>query len=85
MREVPAVALAILASISPFMERAVLFMNQIMLATKKAATSMTQPSRMSELKFSRATMIAATTLAATAESRPQMTVFLRSCRPILPR
>ncbi len=70
---------AILASISPFSERAVLFMNQIMLAVKKAAASMTQPSTMSELSWRRATRTAARTLATRAEPSAQRTVRFSSC------
>jgi hypothetical protein len=60
-------------------------MNQIMLAVKKAATSITQPSTMSELSWKRETRMAARTEAAMAEPSAARTVFLRSWRPILAR
>ena len=60
------------------MVRAVLCMNQIMLMTKKAAASMTQPSKMSELNWVWARTMAPTTLAAMAEPRAQKTVRLSS-------
>ncbi len=76
---------ATLFSISPLRDRAVLFMNQIMLMTKTAAASMTQPSKMSELSWSRATMTATRTEAAMADPRAQKTVFFSSGRPIFER
>ncbi len=73
------------ASMSPFMVRAVWCMNQIMLMTKAAAASMTQPSMMSELKWVWARTMATAMLAAMAEPRAQKTVRLSSERPILVR
>jgi hypothetical protein len=81
--DVPAAALAILASISPFIERAVLCMNQIMLTTNPAAASITQPSKMSEFQLVCASTTAPSTLAAMAEPSAQKTVFFNSGRPIL--
>ena len=60
-------------------------MNQIMLMTKTAAASMTQPSTMSELYWVWAMTTATATLAATADPRAQKTVRFSSGRPILLR
>ena len=75
----------IFSSMEPFMVRAALCMNQIMLITKAAAASMTHPSMMSELNWVRATTMATATLAAMADPSAQKTVRLSSDRPILVR
>ncbi len=80
-----AVYWATFCSMSPFMERAARCMNQIMLMTKAAAASMTQPSMMSELKGVWARATATAMLATMAEPRAQKTVRLNSGRPILLR
>src|SRR5271170_7494483 len=71
------------SSIEPFMVRAVLCMNQIMLITKAAAPSITQPSNTSELNWVRASTTAPATLAGIAEPKAQKTVRFNSGLPIL--
>src|SRR5258707_3593498 len=60
----------IFSSIDPFIVRAVLCMNQIMLITNTAAASITHPSTMSELYAVWATTTATPTLATTADPNP---------------
>ncbi len=75
----------IFSSMEPFIVRAALCMYQIMLITKAAAPSITQPSTMSELNCVRARTTATATLAATADPSAQKTVRFNSGRPILLR
>ncbi len=65
----PPVYFATFSSIEPFIVRAVLCMNQIMLMTKAAAASITQPSKTSGLNCSRASTTA--TADARGERRTQ--------------
>ncbi len=60
-------------------------MNQIMLTTKPAAASMTQPSKMSELKLSAGDDDGGEDEAAMADPSAQKTVRLSSWRPIFER
>src|SRR5438309_7091997 len=76
---------ATFSSIDPFMVRAVLCMNQIMLITNTAAASITQPSTMSELYAVCDTATATPMLATTADPSAQKTVRFSSGRPILLR
>src|SRR5271154_6436974 len=69
----PPVYFEIFSSIEPFIVLAVLCMNQIMLITKTAAASITQPSTMSELYGVCASTTATAMLATTADPNPQNT------------
>src|SRR5260370_8660055 len=75
----------IFSSIEPFIARAALCMYQIMLITKAAAASITQPSTMSELYAVWATATATPILATTADPSAQKTVRFSSDRPTLLR
>src|SRR5277367_4096881 len=75
----------IFSSIDPFIVRAVLCINQIMLITNAAAASITHPSTMSELYAVWATATATPILPTTADPSAQNTVRFSSGRPILLR
>ena len=74
-----------LPSISPFIFLPVRIMKMIMVMTKKAAASMTQPSTTSSLRCKRETRTATPMLPTNAAPRAAKTDFRRSLRPILVR